>query len=87
MSKLYTAYVSGSDVHHWIDEGDPLTVEATPMVRLSHGAIVPASGWVASKKDAMLVAARKIDALAIKLIEKAAKLRQQATEAADAKTV
>ena len=82
MSKLYNAYVSGGDVHHWVDQGEPLTVEATPMVRLPHGAIVPAAGWRATRSEALLDAADKVDGIAAKLVEKATRLRQQAAEVA-----
>jgi hypothetical protein len=85
MSKLYRAVVSGSsaDTIHWIDEGDPITVDGTPMVRLGHSLIVPAAGFVASKAEAFVAAADKLDAIAMQLRDKADSLRQKAAEVAN----
>lgn len=81
MTKLYSAYVGSIDLHHWVQDGQPITVEGTPMVRLSHGAITPATGWRATKSEALLDAADKIEAMRAKLLQESIKLRQQAKEA------
>lgn len=71
----------GSDgLGHWWSVGTPITVDDTPMVRLSHGAIVPAATWRATIREAANLAADKVEAMGKQLLEQAAVLRQ-ATEA------
>lgn len=83
MSKLYNAYVGSIDLHHWIQDGEPITVAGTPMVRLAHDHIVPATGWRATKSEALIDAADKMDAMRSRLLAESIKLREQAREASN----
>lgn len=87
MTHLYKAYVNESglktDGLGWfVQFGTPRTVDAKPMVDLGH-AIVSAEGWHAERHDAVNEAAGRIEQLAHRLLDQAAKLRMEAaTEAA-----
>lgn len=81
MTKLYKAYVASIDLHHWVQDGEPVTVGGTPMVRLSSDTIVPATRWRATKAEALLDAADQIEAMRVQLLHESIKLRQQARDA------
>jgi len=81
MTKLYSAYVGSIDLHHWVQDGEPLTVNGTPMVRVAGDTIVSATRWRATKAEALLDAADQIEAMRARLLAESIKLRQQAKEA------
>jgi hypothetical protein len=83
MTNLYKASVSdhnlGKDgIGYFVQYGHPLTVDATPMVKLSGGVLVPATGWHAEYGDAVLEAAQRIEALGHRLLAQADRLRAEA---------
>jgi hypothetical protein len=83
MTNLYKSSVSD---HHFtkegcgyfIQHGQPLTVGGDPMVRLSGGVLVPATGWHSEFSDAVLEAAQRIEALGHRLLAQADRLRVEA---------
>jgi hypothetical protein len=87
MSNLYRSSVTD---HHFtkegcgyfIQRGEPLTVGGDPMVRLSGGVLVPATGWHAEFGDAVREAAQRIESLGHRLLEQADKLRVEAAASA-----
>jgi len=68
-------------VGYFIQHGEPDTVRGTPMVRLTHGTIVPAKGWHSEHSDAVLEAAQRIEELGRRLLAQADRLRTQAVKA------
>jgi len=85
MTQLYraTAYErirdDGADVH--VQVGEPVTVQGTPMVRLSAGGyIAPATGWHATREAALAEAATTVEAWGKLLLEQAARLRQEGSD-------
>ncbi len=83
MTQLYRATVG--DVHlgkdglpFYVQAGEPHTIDATPMVRLAHGVLVPAAGWHAEYGDAVLEAAQRIEVLGHRLLAQADRLRAEA---------
>lgn len=87
MSNLYHASVSDSQfrqdgIGYFVQHGEPLTVNGTPMVRVGHGTIVLAAGWHASHSDALLEAAQKIEELGHLLLNQADTLRKDAARKA-----
>lgn len=91
MTRLYRANVNDSlfsdDGLGWfVQYGTPRTIDGTPMVQLSHG-IFPAAGWFAEHHDAVNDAARRIEHLAHRLLDQAAKLRADAAKEAAKKAV
>ena len=84
--KLYKANVSDSHftkhgIGYFVQHGEPDTHRGTPMVKLSHGVIVPAHGWHADFEDAVLEAAERIESLGQRLLSQAYELRLQAKKA------
>ena len=83
MTKLYKTTVNDSHMKadglgFFTQCGEPRTVDGTPMVVMPHGVIVPAAGWHADKRGALLDAAQRIVELAHRLIAQADKLRADA---------
>ena len=85
MTLLYraTAYEvirdDGADVN--VQVGEPVTVQGMPMVRLSAGGyIAPATGWHATREAALAEAATTVEAWGKRLLEQAARLRQEASD-------
>ena len=83
MTNLYKASVSdhnvGKDgIGYFVQYGQPLTVDGTPMVRLTGGVLVPAQGWHAEHADAVREAAKRIEDLGHRLLAQADTLRAQA---------
>ena len=85
MTLLYraTAYEvirdDGADVH--VQVGEPVTVQGAPMVRLAaSGYIAPATGWHATREAALAEAATTVEAWGKRLLEQAARLRQEASD-------
>lgn len=62
----------------WMIEGESITVQGTPMVKLRHGAIVLAERFSPSLAEARLAAAAELEAVAAGLNEQAAEMRRQA---------
>jgi hypothetical protein len=87
MSNLYKASVSD---HHFsqhgigyvVQHGEPQTVGGNPMVRLTGGTLVPATGWHAEFGDAVREAAQRIEVLGYRLLSQADRLRVEAAAAA-----
>lgn len=61
-------------------KGDPVTVDGKQMVKLHHGTIVPATGFVDSIGEAKQEAARQIEVIGHRLLAQASKLRAEAAE-------
>jgi hypothetical protein len=83
MTQLYRATVGdvqvGKDgLPYYVQQGEPHTIDATPMVRLAHGVLVPAAGWHAEYGDAVLEAAQRIEVLGHRLLAQADRLRVEA---------
>ena len=77
-STLCDSQFTSDGIGYFIQHGEPDTVRGTPMVRLSHGTIVPAKGWHAEHSDAVFEAAQRIEELGRRLIAQADRLRAQA---------
>lgn len=60
---LYRYEVLSLDHQPWLSSGEPVTVDATPMVRLTTGVVVPAVGFRESLADAKRDAADKLEVL------------------------
>ncbi len=85
MTQLYKATISDSQftregISYFVQHGEPQTVGGDPMVRLTHGVLVPARGWHAEFNDAVLEAAQRIEALGHRLLAQADSLRAQAAK-------
>ena len=83
MTNLYKASVSDHNftkngVGYFVQYGHPQTVGGTPMVKLTSGVLVPATGWHAEYGDALLEAAQRIEALGHRLLAQADRLRAEA---------
>ena len=83
MTNLYKASVSDHQfsqhgIGYFVQYGQPLTVDGTPMVKLSGGVLVPAAGWHAEHSDAVLEAAQRVEALGHRLLAQADRLRAEA---------
>ena len=63
----------------WTTTGEPVTVDGVPMVRLSHGTIIRAEGFYASKREALRAAAESIDGLRAVLAGQAERMRAEAS--------
>jgi len=86
MTNLYKASVSdhnvGKDgIGYFVQYGQPLTIDGTPMVKLTGGVLVPAQGWHATHGAAVLEAAQRIEALGHRLLAQADRLRAEAAAA------
>jgi len=83
MIKLYKSSVSDHSfsregVGYFVQHGEPQTVGGDPMVRLTGGVLVPATGWHSGYGDALLEAAQRIEALGHRLLAQADRLREEA---------
>jgi hypothetical protein len=58
--------------------GESREVDGVPMVRLSHGAILPAENWFPTRAEALRLAAHKIEQHAMTLMAQARDVRAQA---------
>lgn len=86
MTQLHKGYVTESlrtdGIGWWMQQGEPRTVDGTPMVHVGH-AILPADGWHADRSAAVLEVASRIEQLGNRLLAQAERLRADAaTEAA-----
>lgn len=86
MSELYRldvwngAPLSGGEVMTNWQKGTPITIDGTPMVRLTHGVIIKADGFSTDKKAALLRAAMDVEAIGRKIIAQAERLSKEAWE-------
>jgi hypothetical protein len=83
MTNLYKASVSDHPfsqhgIGYFVQHGEPQTVGGNPMVRLTGGVLVPATGWHAEFPDAVREAAQRIEALGHRLLAQADRLRVEA---------
>lgn len=81
-AKLYRPFVSRSEPRAWLEEGTPLTVENTPMVRWGTS-ILPAAGWHATKADAQRAAAEQLEQHVAATLVLINRLRQEVTNVVD----
>ena len=80
--KLYKTDVadtmlSSEGLGYWTTEGDAVDVGGVPMVRMSHGVIVPSEKWSSSRAEAIAAAARVIAAHGLRLIQQAERMRAE----------
>lgn len=83
MTKLYKTTVNDSHMRadglgFFTQFGEPRTIDGTPMVVLPYGVMVPAEGWHADQRGALLEAAQRIVELGHRLIAQADRLRADA---------
>ena len=83
MTKLYKTTVNDSHMRaeglgFFTQYGEPRTIDGTPMVALPYGVFVPAEGWHADKRGALLDAAQRIVELGHRLLAQADKVREEA---------
>lgn len=83
MAKLYKSMVCDSlfredGVAVWTSHGDAVTVDGVQMVRLAGGFIHPADGYAATKSEAVLVAAARVEELGRLLMAQASRMRVEA---------
>jgi hypothetical protein len=83
VTNLYKSSVSDHQfcqhgIGYFVQHGEPQTVGGSPMVRLTGGVLVPATGWHSEFSDAVLEAAQRIEALGHRLLAQADRLRVEA---------
>lgn len=81
MTSLYR-YEVGTNVYEdgvtaYPVKGQAVEVEGRRMVELANGVIVPAAGWFASVDEARLQAAEDVEALGLRLLAQAKRLRER----------
>jgi hypothetical protein len=89
MTQLYRAEayerITEDGVGVYLQVGEPLTIDGTPMVRMSAGGyIAPAAGWHPTKAQAFAAAAVTVEAWGKRMLEQAARLRHNAQPIGDA---
>lgn len=82
MSTLYQArvndcWITREGLPVYVQHGEPITVQSTPMVALAHGTICPATGWHADRESAVREAADHIEQIGRRLLDQAASLRRE----------
>ena len=85
MSDLYSADIFDSSIGEHgvfvhVTKGRPITVEGEPHVRTPYGSIVRAKGFFPTLAEAQLEAAGKIEEMARRLTDQAARMRAEATK-------
>jgi len=83
MTKLYKTTVNDfqmteAGLGFFTQCGLPTTIDGMPSVVIAHGYIVPAQGWHADKRGALLEAAEIVQAHGHRLLAQADKLRADA---------
>lgn len=81
MAQLYRYEVTSLDHAPYLNQGEPLTVEGTPMVRLPYGTIVTADGFHSSKAAATLAAAHRLQAMLQPVLDRIASMEKEAADA------
>lgn len=89
MTRLYKTTVNDSHMRadglgYFTQYGEPRTVDGTPMVVLPYGVMVPAAGWHADQRGALLEAAQRIVELGHRLLAQADRLRADADKQVEA---
>lgn len=64
----------------WVVKGQPVTVDGVRMVKLAHGTIVPADGFVDTLAEAKQEAARQIEMIGHRVLAQADRLRAEAAK-------
>lgn len=67
--------IYGDGLFTQTSEGRPVTVEGAAMVKLPHGVIVDAAGFVADKAEAQRVAADRVEEIGRRIIAQAQRMR------------
>ena len=83
MTRLYKTTVNDSNIQSdgigfFTQYGEPRTVDGTPMVLMPYGVLVPAAGWHADRRGALLEAAQRVVELGLRLLAQADKIRAEA---------
>ena len=83
MTRLYKTSVNDAGMRSdgfgfFTQYGEPRTVDGTPMVQLPHGVLVPAAGWHADERGALLDAAQRVVELGQRLLAQADRMREEA---------
>ena len=83
MTKLYKTtvndyYMRPDGLGFFTQYGEPRTIDGTPMVVMQNGVIVPAVGWHADQRGALLDAAQRIVELGHRLLAQADRVREEA---------
>jgi hypothetical protein len=83
MTRLYKTTVNDFNIRSdglgfFTQFGEPRTVDGTPMVQLPHGVLVPAAGWHADQRGALLEAAERVVELGQRLLAQAERMRAEA---------
>lgn len=68
--------LGGLGVQWWLDTGDAVTVDGREMVRLPGGSIIAADGWHDTLQAAQAAAADRLEEIAGRVAEQAARLRE-----------
>lgn len=80
MATLFRYETAGLEHEPFLLQGDEITVDGAPMVRLRHGTIVPAEGYCSSIAAAKLDLAARLDRMSKKVISRIATLLEEARE-------
>lgn len=80
MATLFRYETAGLEHEPFLLQGDEITVDGAPMVRLRHGTIVPADGYCTSIAAAKLNLAERLDAMAQKVLGRIAALLKETME-------
>ena len=85
MTKLYKTTVNDTGMRSdglgfFTQYGEPRTVDGTPMVVLPYGVMVPATGWHADHRGALLEAAQRVVDLGHRLLAQADRMRDEANK-------
>jgi hypothetical protein len=85
MTKLYKTTVNDSNIQaaglgFFTQYGEPRTVDGTPMVLMPYGVLVPAAGWHADQRGALLEAAERVVELGQRLLAQAERMRNDANK-------
>jgi hypothetical protein len=85
MSDLYSVDIFNSSIGEdgvvvHLTKGRPITVEGEPHVRTTYGSVVPARAFFPTLAEAHLAAAGKIEEMARRLTDQAARMRAEATK-------
>jgi len=83
MTKLYKTTVNDfqmteAGLGFFTQCGLPTTIDGMPSVVIAHGYIVPAAGWHADRRSALLEAAQRIEELGHRLVAQADQVRAKA---------
>jgi hypothetical protein len=76
--ELLDSHIGPSGLQSYLSSADAMAVDGVAMVRTPHGAILPAHGWKATKQEAALAAAERIEAIVGALQAQAERMRSEA---------